>query len=413
MVWLGWLYTPMLMLLLLWDGLLLSPSPKLLRLGRTVTPRLSIGKRAPVELHAANQSGYRLHVEIADSAPQNLLPQPKANCLKLSLQPYENTSAVYEIAPSERGVYSFQKIHARYRSRLGLLWITMQDGQPDAVKVTPDLQRIRRLRVQASRAMTPGELKKRTLGLEGTHFSGLRHYFAGDDIRKMAWQATAKLEQPVIRTFEPEVEQPVLVLLDAGRKMNNWTGGLCKYDWALNAALALMAVALDRRDTAGAVVFSNRLLAQVPFGSGGAHWQALLETLSETRVQQVEPDYASVMFQVARRLQRRTLVVLFTDLIDLNASVQLVQGLKAFSKNHTLLIATLSDQDMLAQAQKIPDSAYGVYRKGVTLDLLEQRRQALAKLARYHRATVIDAPPQHLDETLIQRYVQLRQRSGI
>jgi uncharacterized protein (DUF58 family) len=400
------------MLLLVIDGLALSGPAKQVSLQRTVPPKLFIGRKATVRLQVINHGKKPLKLEIFDGLPpaffnQSALTGPHQKGIVPALGATEFT---YGITPLERGSYRFGKIHARYQSRLGLLWITLQDGQPTEVKVIPDLQRVQRMRIKASRMTLPGELQKRALGMEGTQFSGLRHYFVGDDIKKIAWQSTAKLEQPVIRTFEHEVEQPILVLLDAGRKMSTRINELSKYDQALNAALSLMSVAIDRKDAVGAVVFNNRLVTQVPFGTGAAHWRKLVEKLGATEVQLVEPDYASVLFQVSRGLKRRTLVVLLTDLIDPSVSEQLLQGLKHFSKHHTLLIGALSDPEFLKQAQSRPEDAYQAYQKGVALDLMDLRRQALAVLSRHHRATVIDAPPEKFDEDLIQRYLQLKQR---
>jgi uncharacterized protein (DUF58 family) len=413
MAWFAWTFTPLLMLALLLDTFFLTPHPQYLDLIRMISPKLSVGRRGVVELQLFNNSHLPLQIEVCDSVPSGFLRNEILEQFRQTvlIPAFGNRIVGYEIHPAQRGIYSFGKIHVRYRSRLGLLWITSKGGRLDTVKVTPDMQRIRQMRIHASRTVTPGELQKRTLGLEGTQFSGLRHYFAGDDVKKMAWQATAKLDIPVIRTFEHEVKQPILVLLDAGRKMSGWINGLCKYDWALNAALAFMSVAIDRKDDVAAAVFSNRLITQMPFGMGSAHWRTLLEKLSETEVQLVEPDYAGILFQIARHLKQRTLIILFTDLIDPAASKQLMQGLKAFGKNHILMIVTLSDPDILVQATSTPQNAYEAYQKGVALDLLELRRQALAILTSHHRAVVIDVPPDKLDETLIQRYLKIKQRA--
>lgn len=415
MVWPAWIYTPILMLLLLIDGLLLTPTAHQLSLKRTVASKLSIGRTSSVELTAINNSSQPLTVEFFDSLPAELLDSSIPDLFgRLNLVPaFSQQTVAYTLKPTLRGSYTFNKIHARYKSRLGLLWMTLQDGRAQTVTVTPDLQRIKQLRIQMSKTTSPGELQKKTLGLEGTQFSGLRHYFAGDDMKKMAWQATAKLDLPVIRTFEHEVEQPVFILLDAGRKMASWTDGLCKYDWALNSALSLSAVALERKDSIGAAVFSNRLLAQVPFGSGQTHWRKLIETLSQTQVQNVEPDYESTFLPLARQLKHRALIVLFTDLIDPVASNNLLRGLKSFSSRHTLIIATLTDAESLELTKSHPQDAYHAYQKGVALDLYALRRQALAALTRTHRAIVIDAPPSQLDERLIQKYCQMKQHSLI
>jgi uncharacterized protein (DUF58 family) len=249
--------------------------------------------------------------------------------------------------------------------------------------------------------------------MEGTQFSGLRHYFAGDDIRKIAWQATARQDIPVVRTFTHEVEQPILVLLDAGRKMDVRVNQLQKYDWALNTALAFMGVAIDRGDAVGAGTFSNRILSSIPLKTGRRHLNRLLDLLGETEVQPVEPDYEAVMLQFARGLKRRSLVVIFTDLIDPLASRSLLASLRSFSRNHMLMVVTLADSQTIAKAEMLPETPYEAYQKGVALDLLALRRETQMALSKNKKAIIIDAPPDKLDETLIARYLELKRQNRL
>lgn len=421
--WLNWLipvYTPILMLILLVDAFWLSTPAAKLSMSRSTSRKFSIGQPNSVILSIMNTGGDTVYGMVRDAIPAGLRAGQHWESLTLLMKvpPFGRQELSYELTPDRRGLFRFERIHVRYRSRLGLLWLTVQGGRPESVKVMPDLRRLRRLRVLASRAQNAGELQKRSLGLEGTQFSGLRHYFAGDDLKKMAWQATAKLDLPVVRTFTHEVEQPILVLLDAGRKMEipfQAASGkrLQKYDWALNAALAFMTVAIDRGDCVGVGVFGNKVLAQVPLGSGRHHLSRILETLGETSVQPVEPDYETVMLQFARGLKRRALVAIFTDLIDPVASRALLSSLKSFSSNHLLMVVTLADSEVRGYLDLLPETPSDAYSKGVVLDLWAMRQQALNTLSRANNAIVVDAPPDVLDETLIQQYLQLKQRSQI
>ncbi len=419
--WLPWMatvaifYTPLLMLVLLVDGFFLSVPARYISLTRSLSRKFSIGQKNQVVLTVINNSGKAITGMVRDSVPDGLMVDqtPEGLTLPVEVLPYNHQALAYELFPTRRGLYRFEKIHFRYKSRLGLLWLTVRGGRPDKVQVTPDLRRVRQMRLSASRAQNVGELQKRALGLEGTQFSGLRHYFAGDDIRKMAWQATAKLDIPVVRTYTHEVEQPILILLDAGRKMDVTVNRLQKYDWALNTALAFMGVAIDRGDAVGAGTFSNRILANMSLGTGRHHLSRLLDLLAETKVQAVEPDYETVMLQFARSLKRRALVVIFTDLIDPIASRSLLASLKSFSKNHVLMVVTLADSETIRQAEMMPENAYEVYQKGVALDLLELRRQTQMALAKNNNAIVLDAPPEKLDETLIARYMELKRQNRL
>lgn len=416
--WLNWIaafYTPALMLLLLVDGFLLSVPNRYLSLSRSMAQKFSIGKKNSIQLSVVNNSHQPLTLTLRDSVPEGLMYDQNAHSLDLQVYalPYSHQSVSYEVLPTRRGLYRFEYVHARYKSRWGLLWLNLRGARPEAVQVTPDLRRVRQIRLKASKAHNAGELQKRSLGLEGTQFSGLRHYFAGDDVRKLAWQATARQDVPVVRTFTHEVEQPILVLLDAGRAMNIPLKHLQKFDWALNTALAFMGVALDRGDAVGAGVFAGQALVNVPMGTGRHHLSRLLDALGQVQVQPVEPDYEAVMLQFARGLKRRSLVIVLTDLIDPLASRSLVNSLKSFSRNHVLMVVTLADSQVVETADLLPQSPYQVYQKGVAMDLLELRREAQRQLGKGSNVIVVDAPPESLDEALVARYLELKRQNRL
>lgn len=416
--WLTWVaafYTPLLMLLLMIDGFLLSVPTRYISLSRAMGEKFSIGQKNGIQLSVVNNSHQPLALTLRDSVPEGLLHGQTGGVLDLpmTVAAFSQASVHYEVLPTRRGLYRFERIHARYKSRLGLLWLTLRGERPETVQVVPDLRRIRQMRLKASKAQNAGELQKRSLGMEGTQFSGLRHYFAGDDVRKLAWQATAKLDVPVVRTFAHEVEQPILVLLDAGRAMNVPVKHLQKFDWALNTALAFMGVAIDRGDAVGAGIFANRVLANVPMGTGRHHLSRLLDALGQVQVQPVEPDYEAFMLQFARGLKRRSLVVVLTDLIDPIASRSLVASLKSFSRNHVLMVVTLADSQIACTADMLPQSPYAVYQKGVALDLLALREETRHLLCKGKQAIVVDAAPETLDETLIARYLELKRQNRL
>jgi len=188
---------------------------------------------------------------------------------------------------------------------------------------------------------------------------------------------------------------------------------LQKFDWALNSALAFMAVAVDRGDCVGAGIFSNHVLSHVPLGAGRKHLSRLLETLGQIEVQAIEPDYESVMLHFARQLKRRSLVVVFTDLSDPLAARSLIRSLYSFAKMHLLMIVTPAENELIQQAQVNPTDVEAVYRKGVAQDLLALRQETLRALKKTHNAIVIDAPLEGLDDAILRQYLQIKQKNSL
>ncbi len=413
------LYTPLLGLAMLIDAFWLSVPAHRLTLSRQVETPCQIGLENSVTLTLHNQGARPIQGWVEDGAPPDLLRHlpPAARRLPVALASQGTCTLHYTLLPLDRGSYPLAPARLRYQSRLGLLWLGVTGAGPDTLSVAPNLRRVRRMRIRYSRSLSRGELQKRSLGLEGTRFSGLRNYFHGDDVRRIAWQATAKLDVPIIRTYEPEVEQPILVLLDAGRRMMGRTTGkqpgiaLRKFDWALNAALAFLSVAQDRGDCVGFGAFSNRILAHVPVGQGASHLRRVQDAMAALQAEPVEPQYEAALLQFARSLKRRALIILMTDLIDPAAARSLLKGLKAFSAGHLLLVVTLADTELSAQLATLPQSSLEAYQRGIAQDLRALRQHTLGELNRGHRSAVVEAAPDELDTALIQRYLALKRRN--
>jgi uncharacterized protein (DUF58 family) len=279
--------------------------------------------------------------------------------------------------------------------------------------VYPDLVRIKQIQLRYSVSLHGGAVERKHLGQEGTQFIGLRSYVVGDDPRKMDWKATARLDFPIVRTYSNEVDQPILILLDAGRKMAVPVHGLAKFDWALNAALAFAGVSLSRGDQVGVGVFHQDVVAHVPMRAGGHQMSRLLDALHAVQPAVTEPDYERMLLQFARHLKRRAMVVVFTDLVDPMTSRSLMKSLKVFAAHHLLVLVTLADSDLAALAEAMPETVAAAYEKGVAMDLLAQRRKALMALSQTHGAVIVDAPPEQLDEALINQYLRLKLKNRI
>lgn len=412
------LYTLFFCLVCLVDRFLLTVPVAQIELNRHLEKKLSINQNNPVLLTVVNNSQSPVHLELVDEVPLSLLSRENAirilqNPLKLTVPAMAEGRAEYLLCPMVRGQFEFGPIAMRYRSRLGLLWRLKKGGRGQSVKVYPDLSRLKAMSVQYSTSQRSGEVRRKSLGVEGTQFAGLRTYAVGDDVRKMDWRATARLDAPVVRTFSSEVEQPILLLLDAGRKMQSRVGALSKLDWAMNAAFAFAGVALNRGDMVGCTVFHQEIAAQIPMGTGKNHLWLMLEKLYAIQPQSIEPDYERMLLHCAHHLRRRSLVILFTDVIDSMASRNLMNGLKLLAAHHLVILVTLADQELVQIREASPTTIHDAYEKGVATDLWQLRRQSLQEMHKSQLATVVDAPPEKLDEALINQYLQLKLRSRL
>lgn len=412
------LYNPLLLLALLVDRFVLSADPGQLSVHRALSRQMGINRPHTIRLILTNNSRETINAVMRDAVPGALVPATPAEAGARALEQvvrmpaFDTVTVSYQVTPVCRGAFAFGKLHVKYKSRLGLLWLHGRLGRGETIKVLPDVKRVRAMQVKYARGQVSGLIRKRFLGSEGTRFEGLRGYFNGDDVRKMDWKATARLDDPVVRVFAHEVEQPVLVLLDAGRKMSTAvTDGsthnklVSKFDWALNAALAFSGVAIERGDQVGATVFNNRIVRTVPFGKGRKHLQTLVDKLSDIQPEPVESAYDEVMLHTARTLGRRSLVVVVTDLVDPAVSRLLLSSVSALAGNHLVMVVTFNDPALLRMADQVPENTHDVYMKGVALDLLSERERAFARLAGNRSIVALDVRPEQMDEALINQYL--------
>lgn len=404
-------YNPLLVVVLLVDRFVLSVEPESLEIRRAYSEKLSINQPQHVNLTLINNSGATVRGRVLDDYPADFITSLKPDETPeqaVTIPPYQQITRRYSLRPLERGTFQFGLTHFQYRSALHLLNIHHTYGRRSTVAVYPDLRQIKAMRVKYSREMMAGSLQQRKMGLEGTEFDGLRNYAVGDDIRKLDWKATARLDMPISRVFTHEVEQPIMVILDAGRKMETRVNGITKFDWALNAALAFTGVALDRGDQVGLGVFDTDVRLNLPPATGKKQLHHILDKVSKIQPQSKEPAYEEVMFHFARSLSKRSLVIIFTDLIDPMASKSLIRSLKQFSKNHLLMVVTLANNELIDLSLRTPETVPEAYEAGVALDFLEVREKSLLTLAKSHGAIVIDTTPDQMDEQLINNYFAVK-----
>jgi uncharacterized protein (DUF58 family) len=370
--------------------------------------RLSIGRDNPVEITV--QTGNRLAVlQIRDGYPQAFTASTQL--FSFSLPPQHRETLTYTVFPSRRGEYGWGNLYVRQLGRWGLAWQQWTVPQSQTVTVYPDLVGLRSLSIRLTQ-QTAGNIRQARRQGMGTEFAELRDYATGDDPRLIDWKATARRNQVLVRVLEPEQEQTLIVLLDRGRLMTAQVKGLARFDWGLNALLALALTGLQRGDRVGVGVFDRRMQVWIPPERGQSQLPKILEQLTPIQPELLEPDYLSAVTTVATRQTRRALVVLLTDIIDATASRDLLNAMMRLPPRHLPFCVTLRDPVVDNTAHAPTTDVSSAYTRAVALDLLAQRQLALAKLQQ-QGVLVLDAPADQISNQLVDRYLQLKSRNQL
>ncbi|MGF1568930.1 MAG: DUF58 domain-containing protein [Nodosilinea sp.] len=384
---------------IVWDGWRVRSRRAIV--SRDPLHRLSIGRDNLILLRCQSEPVARLRVYDHYPIQFDGTPMPLALTCGAAAE-----MVSFTVNPQHRGNYAWGDLHIQQRGPWGLAWADWTVPAATSVAVYPDLIGLHQLSIKLALQATGTLKQKRRLGV-GTEFAELREYGLGDDARMIDWKATARLSQPLVRVLEPEREQTLIILLDRGRLMTAQVQRLSRFDWGLNAALALALAGLSRGDRVGLGVFDRTLHTWLPPKGGRTQFQPMVERLTSLQPVLEESDYLAAATQVAGQQQRRSLVVMITDLVDETASAELLSALARLRPRHLPFCITLRDPHIDHQAQHVSTQVDQAYERAVALDLLSQRQAAFARL-KQRGVLVLDAPAHQISEPLVDAYLRIK-----
>lgn len=386
---------------------LLAHRRRWLHVERHVPARLSLGAAAEVVLRIENRSLRSVRLEVTDDLPAGLHREgPERFAVEVPAR--GEAGIVYRVRAEARGELAAGAVHLRVRGPFGLVWHQHRSARSDVVRVQPGVPEVRRYRLLGlrHRLQEAGLRNVRQKG-DGGSFESLRNYARGDDPRSIDWKATAKHGALMVRQFEAERSQNVLLAIDAGRLMTERIGDRERIDAALAAALLLADVASVHSDRVGLLVFSDRIEQCLP--PARVSLSRMADALGRVRPRLVEPNYPAAFAILSRQFRRRSLVVLFSDVIDARASAALISHLTRSASRHLALVVALRNPELDAAAAAAPENEAAAYRRAAAEELLQARAHALATMQRAG-ALVADARPGDAIPVVVNRYLEVKEK---
>jgi uncharacterized protein (DUF58 family) len=375
---------------------------------REVEPILRSGVANAVHLELTSRGGITLRGEARDEAPMEVAVEGHRQPFSVVPGP-SPTRLTYTVNPPARGDVRFGDLHLRLLGPLGLCARQVRVPAAQVVKVYPDLSALTQEALALARASdAPAERVQRRQG-EGREFESLREYRNGDDYRTIDWKASARRARTMVRVYQPERNQPVLLLLDCGRHMAGKVDGRRKLDHAVDAALRLAKVSLDAGDLVGVLAFASDVRAYLPPRKGREHLRLLTETLYRAEAALEESDYGRAYDFAFARSSRRSLVVLFTDLVDPDASGALVARTLMLRPRHLPLVASLLDEELQATASRVPHEPQEAYTRQAAVRLEDEYRRTAVTL-RDSGVLVVRAPARSFSAAAINTYLHVKSR---
>ncbi|HEX8287229.1 MAG TPA: DUF58 domain-containing protein [Pyrinomonadaceae bacterium] len=376
---------------------------------RSFEKRFAIGEEARIHLRVENGSSNDYRTVIKDEYPPEMILGDKREA-KFVAEAQTTADFFYLLTPPKRGNYRFGRTAVRWLSRLGLVWCQTELGEPQSVKVCPNMRRAREMELKALGARSFLAIQRKSVRRgEGREFESMRDYVRGDELRHISWTATARRSRLTTRQYQIERDQNIIIALDAGRLMTGRIGDETKFDTAIHAALALMSAAARGGDNCGLVVFGRKVKKYLPPKKGLEHIDAVLEALHDLEPELIEPSYARAFQFIASNSKKRSFVVILTDLVDKDSSRELINSLKLMRPRHLPLVVTIGDRDLNAAVSEAPKEIKDVFTQSAAEEIIHARESAL-RLVESIGGLALDVTAQTLAPRLLETYLRVKER---
>ncbi|NDC42731.1 MAG: DUF58 domain-containing protein, partial [Chitinophagia bacterium] len=376
---------------------------------RRVDARVSIGQQQEIVAVLHNHYFFPVWVQLYDELPVQL--QVREQRLKVLVPPFSTREVTYHFTPLTRGEYHFGRLIAYVSLPVSLAERRVYLAEELLIKVYPDFQQLRKIdfdMMATNSAPTTGSRKLRKLG-HSMEFEKIKEYVPGDDVRTINWKATARSNNLMVNTYTDVRQQQIYCLIDKGRNMKLPFDGMTLLDYSINAALAVLNVALMKQDRAGIVTFSNKISDIVPADRRGDQLYRILEVLYKQQTDFLETDHEALWKLMRTRITQRSLVILFTNFETTSAMERQLPFLKQLAKNHLTCVVFFQNTLLEELHQQHPDTLEGVYIKTIAEQFALEKRLIVKELRRNGILSVLTTP-QQLSINVINKYLELKAR---
>ncbi|MEV2273969.1 DUF58 domain-containing protein [Nocardiopsis sp. NPDC049922] len=393
------------LVVLLATDVLLAASPRALRLTREGDTTLRLGDSATVYVTLANPTRRPLRGWVRDAWPPSASATPKRVPVRVAAG--ERRRITTTLTPTRRGDARAAGVTVRSIGPMGLAGRQRTLSTEWAVRTLPPFHSRRHLPGKLSRLRELEGQHTAMVRGQGSEFDSLRDYVPGDDVRSIDWRATARGDGVVVRTWRPERDRRILIVLDTGRTSAGRVGDTPRLDHSMDAALLLAALAGRAGDRVDFLAYDRRTRAQVRASGKGSQVSRIVEAMAPLEAELVESDPAGMVSTVlGTQGKARRLVVLLTDLNAASLEEGLLPKLPALTSRHLVMVAAVTDPAVGAMAAE-RGSADALYRAAAAERTLGERRRVTAELRRMG-VEVVDADPEHIAPALADAYINLK-----
>jgi uncharacterized protein (DUF58 family) len=384
--------------------LVLAASPRSVELHRDGDTSTRLGEPAEIALVTVNQGSRRLRARLRDAWPPSAGATPRS--FRVELDPGASARLRSTLVPHRRGERNAAGVTIRSVGPLGVAARQRTRSAPWTVRVLPAFTSRRLLPEKLARLRELDGSVSTVVRGQGSEFDSLREYVVGDDPRSIDWRATARRADLVVRTWRPERDRQVVIVLDTGRTAAGRIAGAPRFEYSLDAALLLAALGRQAGDQVGLIAHDQELRASVDLARAGDVLPAVMSATAALEPELLETDVRGIVSVVLARLRRRSLVVWFTALEPAAVEADLLPLIGTLTRRHTVVVASVTDPRLveLAAARGDVAAAYGA----AAAEAAGSEREAVVAALRRRGVLVVSAAPAEFASHVADAYLDLK-----
>ncbi len=372
---------------------------------------LSLGDENNIKIQISHQFVFPLSIEIIDELPVQF--QKRDFAIRLNLARREDKLISYPLQPLNRGEYHFNDLHCFVRSFLGLIERRITFDNQQVAPVYPSVVQMKKyeLMTLSKIASMRGVKKVRRIG-HSYEFEQIRNYVKGDDFRSVNWKATSRRNSLMVNQYEDERSQQIFCVIDKGRSMEMPFGGMSLLDYAVNASLVILNIALQKHDKAGLLTFSDKIGATVKAESGPAHLKTILETLYKEQSRNYEANYELFYAATKQFVSRRSLMFLYTNFESYSSMQRVLPILRKISRFHLLVVVFFENTEILDFARTPALNTEDIYYRTIANRFVAEKQRIVQELNQLGIQAILSRP-EDLSLNTVNKYLELKAKSAI
>lgn len=371
---------------------------------------VGVGETFPISVRAAFRGDRPRRVQIAAALSGPV--EAVSGCRTEANFELNSASAAISIDATRRGTAAIDMVSARWQGPLGLVWLQKQITVDRSILVTPDIRPLRERGAQLLNREASFGMKAQLQVGEGAEFEALTDYRQGMDRRSIDWKTSARRTHLVAREYRAERNNNIVLALDSGRAMCEPVDGVPRIDRAISASLLTSFIALKEGDRVGLFAFDSRPRASTVPISGPRAFPLLQRVAAGVDYSLNETNYTLALATLAESLDRRSLIIVFTDFADTIGAELMLAAVGPLLKRHLLLFVVFNEEELERFTAVEPVAPDDVSRAVLASALLRERRLVLARL-RHLGVHVVETKAAEAGPALVDAYLDFKRRSLI